>query len=67
MTYAECNKKIPCFDCTDEECVFHGRKDGDCPDIQCHRPDWVKYDCNHCKSVDRIIEELRRRSQEEEE
>lgn len=65
MKWSECKKKIPCVDCDDTTCAFQGRKDADCPDIQCHRPERVRLDCDHCRYIDEIIENIRKMNKEE--
>ena len=59
-TMNECTRKTTCYDCDNENCLFHGKKEADCPKYCCDRPDGHQYDCDHCDFVDRYIEDMRR-------
>ena len=59
-TMNECTRKTTCYDCDNENCLFHGKKEADCPKYCCDRSDGHQYDCDHCDFVDRYIEDMRR-------
>lgn len=55
---SECKKAIPCIDCDDLKCWFHGKKESDCPKYHCDNP---THDCeNRCEFIDRFINDIRK-------
>ena len=60
LTLTECTRQNTCFDCDNQECIFVGKKESDCPKYRCDRPDESFRDCEHCGFIDGFIEEMRR-------
>ena len=57
MTIKECTRNIPCVDCDDNSCAFHGRKEANCPKWRCEN----RVDCEtECEFIDKYIEKLRK-------
>ena len=53
----ECNLKIPCYDCDNDLCAHHGKKEADCPYHTCPTPE---LDCEtQCTFIDEYIRNLR--------
>ena len=53
----DCTRQTTCYDCNNEECVFHGDRQADCPKYVCDRD----LDCENCEFIRWFIEEERRR------
>lgn len=60
ITLTECNRQNTCYDCDNEQCIYHGVKGADCPKNHCDRPAPVNLDCEHCAFIDEYIEEMRK-------
>ena len=63
LSVGECKKDIPCVDCDEAKCIFHGKKEANCPKYHCDRPDPHKYECQRCGFIDHFIEEMRRNAE----
>ena len=59
LTMSECTRKNTCYDCDNEACWHHGKKEADCPKYGCDND--KPYDCEHCSFIDKWIEEERKR------
>ena len=59
VTLSECHRPNTCYDCTEESCSHHGKKEADCPKYHCDRPDEFKHDCEHCGFIDHFIQDMR--------
>ena len=60
----ECTRKNACYDCDNEQCWYHGKKEADCPKLECDRDDGLQYECDHCGFIDRYIEYERKAHKE---
>lgn len=60
VTFSECTRQTTCYDCDNEKCWHHGKKESDCPKYKCDRPDDGNLDCDHCTFIDRFIEDMRK-------
>lgn len=54
LTMSECTRKNTCYDCDNEACWHHGKKEADCPKYGCYE------DCDHCEFINDFIEEERK-------
>lgn len=61
LTMSECTRKTTCYDCDNQACWHHGKKEADCPKWKCDRPQELMYQCDRCSFIDRYIEEERKR------
>ena len=57
LTMSECTRNNLCFECDDEKCAGHGKKESDCPKWRCDRTD---DDCEHCAFIDSFIADRKR-------
>ena len=57
LTMSECTRNNFCFECDNEKCVLHGKKESDCPIWWCGRPD---DNCEHCAFIDRLISDWKK-------
>ena len=55
ITISECTRQNTCYDCDNESCWHHGKKEADCPKYHCDRG----MDCEHCSFIDGFMEEMR--------
>jgi hypothetical protein len=55
VTFSECTRLNTCYDCDNEKCWHHGKKESDCPKYRCS-----DLDCDHCEFIDRFIEDMRK-------
>ena len=62
VSISECKKAIPCVDCDDKSCLFHGKKEPNCPKYKCDRKGSGAYNCEHCSFIDRLINEMRKQN-----
>lgn len=60
MTITECKRKNTCYDCDNERCLHHGKKEADCPKYRCDRQGDGFMECEHCAFIDRFIDDIRR-------
>lgn len=58
LTMDECTRQNTCYDCDNETCYFHGKKEADCPKYVC---DNSTFDCEECEFINDYIEEERKR------
>ena len=56
----ECKRKNTCYDCDNERCWHHGKKEADCPKYHCDRQGDGFLNCDNCGFIDRFIEAIRR-------
>ena len=56
ITISECTRQNTCYDCDDEKCWHHGKKEADCPKYGCDND----MDCEHCEFINGFIEEERK-------
>ena len=62
-TVSECTRNVPCIDCDNARCWFHGKKESDCPKYHC---DNTTHDCeNGCAFIDEFIADLRKGAERE--
>lgn len=54
----ECFRKNTCYDCDNQRCWHHGKKEADCPKYRCDRSIDERYDCDHCSFIDKHIQEM---------
>lgn len=65
LTLRECTRQNTCFDCDNQECIFVGKKESDCPKYKCDRPDESFRDCEHCNFIEMFIMSERERYKNE--
>ena len=58
MIFSECTRQNTCFDCDNQKCWHHGKKEADCPKWKCDNERYM--DCEHCDFIDACIEEERK-------
>ena len=59
MKMKECRNNVPCRDCTDTSCLFHGDISRDCPKSSCDRPYGYGFlECEHCAFIDKYIDDV---------
>ena len=59
ITFGECTRLTTCYDCDNEKCWHHGKKESDCPTYRCDQQGNGWLDCGHCAFIDRFIEDMR--------
>ena len=57
ITISKCTRQNTCYDCDNEKCWHHGKKEADCPKYKCDNKKLL--DCAHCSFIDWFIEEMR--------
>ena len=57
VTLTDCTRPTTCYDCTNESCWHHGKKEADCPKYHCDNA--VLDDCENCSFIDAFIEDMR--------
>lgn len=60
VTMSECTRKNTCYDCDNEKCWYHGKKEADCPKYHCDREGDMFLNCDRCAFTDRYIEDMRK-------
>jgi len=60
ITMTKCTRQNTCYDCDEERCWHHGKKEADCPKYRCDRPEHLQYHCTRCSFIDRFIKDMRK-------
>ena len=59
LTLTECISRNTCYDCDNEACLLHGKKEADCPKYRCDRQGDGFLNCDHCAFINRFILDMR--------